>query len=72
VTASTGIAASHIGGQTIHSASGRGVAQGMSVRDIAEKIKMSRPAQERWTGMKVLIIDEGTLLADIADEQSRC
>ena len=57
ITASTGIAASHLGGTTIHSWSGLGIAD--SIRD-DELDRMSWKPQimERYNRCDILIIDE--------------
>src|SRR3989344_5748207 len=52
VTASTGIAATHVGGMTIHSWSGIGIKRGMTDYDI-EMI---------MSGAKVLVVDEISML----------
>lgn len=60
VTASTGIAATVIGGTTLHSFAGIGVGKG-SVDEIFAK--MSRFTAERWQKCYVLVIDEVCLSA---------
>lgn len=58
VTASTGIAACNIGGVTLHSFGGAGLANERP--DIlVQKVKKNKKAVARWTRTKVLIIDEG-------------
>lgn len=61
ITASTGIAASHLGGTTIHSWSGLGIAD--SIHD-AELDRMSYKPQinERYNRCDILIIDEVSML----------
>jgi ATP-dependent exoDNAse (exonuclease V) alpha subunit len=61
VTASTGIAATHIKGVTIHSWSGIGVKQTLSTKDL-EFIKKKKPLREQFDKTKVLIIDEISML----------
>lgn len=61
VTASTGIAACNIGGVTLHSFGGVGIAQGTAV-DLANKIKKNQKAASRWGRTRVLIIDEISML----------
>jgi len=57
VTASTGIAACNIGGVTLHSFSGAGLAiEAVSV--LAAKVRRNKKANPRWLRTKVLIIDE--------------
>lgn len=63
ITASTGIAATHMGGMTIHSWAGIGVAASLSQGDLeamAEKQYLSK----RFERVKVLIIDEVSMLHD--------
>lgn len=61
VTASTGIAATHIGGMTIHSWSGLGVRDNLSPWDI-EELESRQYLWKRYEGAKVLIIDEISML----------
>ncbi|MEI6057521.1 MAG: AAA family ATPase [bacterium] len=61
ITASTGIAATHMGGMTIHAWTGMGIKASMSEIDLeglAEKPYLSR----RFANAKVLIIDEVSML----------
>jgi len=62
VTASTGIAATHIGGMTIHSFSGIGVAEFLSKYDVDRIASIERIAR-RVLDTSVLIIDEVSMLA---------
>jgi hypothetical protein len=62
VTASTGIAATHIGGQTIHSWSGLGIKDFITERDL-EKLAKRKPVRERLQKVQVLIIDEISMLS---------
>ena len=58
VTASTGIAACNIGGVTLHSFAGVGLA--IEKPDVlVAKVKKNRKASSRWLRTRVLIIDEG-------------
>lgn len=57
VTASTGLAACNINGQTVHKFLSIGLGLG-SPQDLALKIKRNGPARKRWMSLKVLIIDE--------------
>ncbi|MFA7216780.1 MAG: AAA family ATPase [Candidatus Paceibacterota bacterium] len=61
VTASTGIAATHLGGQTIHSWSGLGVKDTLTDRDIEDLMQKSY-LYKRFERTKVLIIDEISML----------
>ena len=61
VTASTGIAATHLGGQTIHSWSGMGVSDALTESEF-EKIAKRKKLKERFKSVKVLVIDEISML----------
>ncbi|MDB5194671.1 MAG: ATPase [Parcubacteria group bacterium] len=61
VTASTGIAATHIGGQTIHSWAGIGIASSLSEYDV-DRIATTEYIVKRITKTKVLIVDEVSML----------
>jgi len=61
ITASTGIAATHIGGMTIHSWSGIGINDSMSERDIRDLFK-KKHLGKRFKRTKVLVIDEVSML----------
>ena len=61
VTASTGIAATHLGGMTIHSWSGIGVRDSLSYEDI-EALEQKEYLWKRFNKTKVLIIDEVSML----------
>jgi ATP-dependent DNA helicase PIF1 len=61
ITAPTGIAASHIGGQTIHSFGGIGLGKG-SISDLIKKVQKNSGAVARWRKIKVLILDEVSML----------
>ncbi|KKW47562.1 hypothetical protein A3C21_02285 [Candidatus Kaiserbacteria bacterium RIFCSPHIGHO2_02_FULL_59_21] len=61
VTASTGIAATHVGGMTIHSWSGIGIKRGMTDYDI-EMIMSREKTARRIIGAKVLVVDEISML----------
>ncbi len=61
VTASTGIAATHIGGVTIHSWSGIGIASDLTEDDL-ESIAANKYVAKRIKAAKVLIIDEVSML----------
>jgi len=61
VTASTGIAATHVGGMTIHSWSGIGIKKDVNQYDI-ENIQSREKTYRRIVEAKVLIIDEISML----------
>lgn len=61
ITASTGIAATHVGGMTIHSWSGIGIRRALTDRDL-DDLSMREPLVKRITRAKVLIIDEVSML----------
>jgi len=74
VTASTGIAATHMNGMTIHSWSGLGILDVLSPEKI-ERILNKSPVTRRFKKTKVLIIDEVSMLhsfrLDLLDELLR-
>lgn len=61
ITASTGIAATHIGGMTIHSWSGIGIKETLNKYDL-DRIASSEYVCRRVRKTKVLIIDEISML----------
>lgn len=61
VTASTGIAATHIGGTTIHAWSGLGVKDKLSAYDL-EDLESKSYLWKRFDRTKVLVIDEVSML----------
>lgn len=61
ITASTGIAATHIGGMTIHSWAGIGINDSMSEGDIRDLFK-KKHLGGRFKRTKVLVIDEVSML----------
>lgn len=61
VTASTGLAACNIGGITLHSFAGVGLGNGTS-ESLIKKVKRNRKAANRWREVKVLIIDEISMI----------
>lgn len=61
ITASTGIAATHIGGVTIHSWSGLGIRDNLEARDIRQLADNSRLVK-RYNATDVLVIDEVSML----------
>jgi hypothetical protein len=74
VTASTGIAATHLGGLTIHSWSGIGVRDYLSEYDL-DDLTQKQYLAKRFEKAQVLIIDEVSMLAphtlDMVDEVCR-
>ena len=68
VTASTGVAAFNIGGSTIHSWMGIGLAMD-SVETLCKKVRKNKPARERIRAAKYLIIDEVSMIgAELLDK----
>jgi len=63
VTASTGIAATHIGGMTIHSWAGIGIKDALSHRDL-DYMEQQQYLWKRFEKVKVLVIDEISMLKD--------
>lgn len=63
ITASTGIAATHIGGYTIHSWSGIGIKRDLSPYDL-DAIGSNKRVFGRVRDARVLIIDEVSMLSD--------
>ncbi len=61
ITASTGIAATHIGGVTIHSWSGLGIRDELTEYDL-EDLETKKYLQDRFKATDVLIIDEVSML----------
>ncbi|MEK7542467.1 MAG: AAA family ATPase, partial [Patescibacteria group bacterium] len=74
VTASTGIAATHLDGVTIHSWSGIGVREGIGDFDLA-RMEEKKPLWNRLNDARVLIIDEISMLSgeffDMTDQVLR-
>lgn len=74
LTASTGVAATHLGGQTIHSWAGFGIKEKLSVNDL-ENITNNLVLSEKIRETKVLIIDEISMLhsyqLDMVDQITR-
>ena len=62
VTASTGIAATHLAGQTIHSWSGLGIKDSLTENDLL-KIAKRKKVRTRTENTQVLIIDEISMLS---------
>jgi hypothetical protein len=62
ITASTGIAATHIGGMTIHSWSGIGIKTNLDKYDL-DKIASSEYVSKRVRRTRILIVDEVSMLS---------
>src|SRR3989344_1419030 len=62
VTAATGIAATHVGGTTLHSWSGIGIAESLSRADV-DRIASKEHVARRIAKAKVLIIEEISMLS---------
>lgn len=68
ITASTGMAACNIGGTTIHSFAGIGLAQ-EPVDQLVHKVKRNVKARSRWQRAQVLVIDEVSMVdGDLFDK----
>jgi len=63
ITASTGIASTHLGGQTIHSWSGIGIQEDLTEYDL-EGLEEKSQLRRRLTEAVVLVIDEISMLHD--------
>ncbi len=61
ITASTGIAATHLGGMTIHAWSGLGIRNFLSEKDI-DDLEERQYLWKRYNDTKVLVIDEVSML----------
>lgn len=61
VTASTGIAGTHIGGSTIHSWSGIGIKDNLNDYEL-DALTEKQSLHKRWNNVSVLIIDEISML----------
>ncbi|EDO16101.1 hypothetical protein Kpol_1001p13 [Vanderwaltozyma polyspora DSM 70294] len=61
VTASTGLAACNIGGITVHSFAGIGLGNG-DTNNLYKKVRRSRKHLNRWQKIKVLVVDEISML----------
>lgn len=68
VTASTGLAACNIGGQTLHRYLGIGIGEGTPEK-LASNIKKNPTNNKRWQGIKVLIIDEISMIDGLLFEK---
>jgi ATP-dependent DNA helicase PIF1 len=68
VTASTGIAASHISGITLHSWAGIGIASGRDVPKLVQKVGSNPAALHRWRNTQTLIVDEISMIDGVLFE----
>ncbi|MEK7588697.1 MAG: AAA family ATPase, partial [Patescibacteria group bacterium] len=62
VTASTGIASTHINGTTIHAWSGIGIKENITKYDL-ENFEEKPSLYKKWNSVEVLIIDEISMLS---------
>jgi ATP-dependent exoDNAse (exonuclease V) alpha subunit len=69
ITAATGIAATHVGGMTLHSWSGIGVAESLSRADV-DRIAGKEHVARRIQKAKVLIIEEISMLSSATFEMA--
>ena len=60
-TASTGLAAVNISGQTLHSFAGVGLGEG-DPRDLLQRVQVQQHARRRWESCKTLVIDEISMI----------
>jgi ATP-dependent DNA helicase PIF1 len=61
ITASTGIAATHLGGMTVHAWAGIGIEKRAS-EELIDRIMANSRSKKRITGARILIIDEISML----------
>ena len=61
VTASTGAAATLLGGTTIHSFSGVGIGKD-DANTLADRVSKNKQSKKRWLQTKILIVDEVSML----------
>ena len=69
VTAATGIAATHIGGMTLHSWSGIGIAESLTRADV-DRIASKEHVARRIAKAKVLVIEEISMLSALTFEMA--
>ncbi|KAK1261490.1 hypothetical protein QJS04_geneDACA008732 [Acorus gramineus] len=62
VTASTGIAATAIGGQTLHSFAGIGTQSADDANAVLRDVLRNRPAARRWAAANALVVDEVSMI----------
>lgn len=68
VTAMTGIAATHIGGTTLHSFAGIGLGKG-TLAELIENVSKFQKSVQRWKTATMLIVDEVSMLSAVLFEQ---
>ena len=61
VTATTGIAACHVGGTTINSFAGVGTGD-MPLKDMLARVAGNQYTKKRWKGCDILVIDEVSMM----------
>src|SRR5436190_24293652 len=69
ITAATGIAATHVGGMTLHSWSGIGISEHLTAADV-DRIAAKEHVARRILKAKVLIIEEISMLSDSTFEMA--
>lgn len=62
VTASTGVAATHIGGTTLHSFAGVGLGN-EAAEALVKKVRSNKVTRERWQQATVLVLDEISMIS---------
>lgn len=62
ITAATGLAACHIGGTTVHSFVGAGLAKG-DIQQCVKMIRRRRDRVKRWKKARILIVDEVSMIS---------
>ena len=68
VTATTGIAATHIGGVSLHNFAGIGLGHG-TVEQLVSRIQAKKETSMKWQQVQVLVVDEVSMLdADLFDK----
>ena len=70
VTASTGIAACHVGGTTLHSFAGVGLGS-ETAAELTERAAKNRGASTRWAACRALVIDEVSMLDSVTARGAR-
>ena len=68
-TGSTGRAAAHLGGTTLHHLVGMGLLKNQRMDQILKRVRSAAYLRERWQSLRVLIVDEFTMLS--ADDMEK-